>query len=402
MALSGAEYSIIHNGREVYPGTVEWLTFTAAMGTPSAQLDAPPDTGYRLATDQARQLMEVDRAVRTQIIAAADAALTRALEKAGARMRAKATADRELSTHLKPIASLSVCQFIGRTQAFKLGATEDHLLADAFDGLADKFKSLVTLGISTIVDRVLKMLGLRRGDTAGGKLAGRMERDMGDRIDDGWRWLHTALLDRARKRMFGEGDDEEPGELAEGDIPAYIVRAALALVGGLPEASGGLDEKGRALDGSPVGGLANGDTVRQEIEQAGGIEVGYLWVYGVTPLASKFDPHFELEGERFASWSDPKLETASQYSGRYAWVGDHFRPGDHTGCMCDYVPGWAIPDYAGQVRERLALPTQGMKDILRLAEGDAAAGRKDTTAQHMRDQYERIQGLQSRFLKGAA
>jgi hypothetical protein len=377
-------------------------TAVSGTGLSIVQSGPDPDVTYRLATEHARVLMDVDRAVRTQIIAAADAALTRALEKAGARMRAKATADRELSLKLKPINSLAVCEFIGRAEAFKLGATEEHLLAAAFDGLADKFKALVTLGISSIVDRVLKMLGLRRGDDAADKLATRMERSMTGRIDDGWQWLHTALLDRARKRMFGVADDDQPGELSEGDVPAYLVRAALALVGGLPETSGGLDEKGRSLDGAPVGGLANGDTVRREIEQAGGVELGYLWVYGVTPMSRKFDPHYELEGERFASWADPKLDTASTHGGRYAWVGDHFRPGDHTGCMCDYVPGWAIPDYAGQVRERLALPTQGMQDILRLAEGDDAAGRKDTTAQHMRDQYQHIQGLQARFLKGAA
>lgn len=388
--LSGADLPIIHSGQDA---------FANQLGTPGLQLAATPDVTYRLAVEQARQLMDMDRAIRAEILAAANAALTRALERAGSRMRAKATADRELSLKLKPVGSLAVCGFIGREQAFKLGATEEHLLADAFDALADKFKSLVTFGISGVVDRVLKMLGLRRGDPAGGKIAARMERAMADRIDDGWRWMHTAIQERARTLMFGE-DDDEPGELSEGDIPAYLARGALALVGGLDETSGGLDEKGRSLSGEPVGGLANGDTVRHEIEKAGGVELGYLWVYGITPQQRRFDPHWELEGERFEAWSDPKLDTATVDGGKWAWVGDHFRPGDHGGCMCDYVPGWAIPEYGEQVRERLAIPTEGMRDVLRLAEGDDAAGRTGTTAQHLRDQHAHIQGLQARFLKG--
>lgn len=384
MGVSGRDPSIIHSGRE--------SVLTAA---------APPDT-YQLAFDQARQLMEVDRALRGTITAAAEAALTRALERAGARMRGKATADRELSATLKAIPSQLLPQHLGQERCFALGGTEAHLLADAFDELADKFKALVTLGISAIIDRVLKMLGLKRDQGRGKVVAKRMESAMTGRMDDGWQWMHGALLDRARKRLFGGDDDDQPGELSEGEIPPYIIRGAMALIGGLPETSGGLDEYGRSLTGEPVGGLANGDSVTREIEAAGGTTVGYLWVYGVTPQKRRFDPHWDLEGERFATWDDPKLDTADVHSGRFAWVGDSFRPGDHRGCMCDYVPGYAIPAYGEQVRQRLAVPTQGMADIIALAEGDDAAGREGTTAQELRDQHAEIQKLQNRFLKGAA
>lgn len=379
--LSGRDVSIIHSG------------FTAAADVPA----------YRLALDDARVLMETDRAVRAQVHAAAEAALVRVLERAGARLRSKATADRELSLTLKGADPFTVLHTVGRTRAFALGGTDEHLLADAFRELEEVFVNLVTLGISAIVDLVLRMLGLKRDSGPGKKVAARMTSRMSARVDEGWASLHATLLDRAREKMFGDGPPEsDEGELMDGAVPAYAVRAALAIVGGLSEETGGLDELGRSVDGEPVGGLANGDTVTREIEEAGGVSVGYTWVYGITPLKRKFDPHFDLEGKRFTEWSDPILDTVDNYAGRYAWVGPHFRPGDHGGCMCDYVPGYALPAYADQVDQRLRIPTKGMAEVIMLAEGDDRAGRKGTDAQAKRDVWNDIQKLQARFIKGGA
>jgi hypothetical protein len=186
------------------------------------------------------------------------------------------------------------------------------------------------------------------------------------------------------------------GELPELDIPPRIMRRALATVGGLPETSAGVRDDGRPVGGEPLTGLATGQTVATELEAAGVLTVGYLWVYGVTPLARAFHPHLELEGERFTSWTDPKLDTGP----RYAWLGDHFRPGDHIGCMCDYVPGYAVPEYADAVRDALGVPTQPTQDILNLAALDDREGRTGTTAQAVRDQWLAIQKLQARFIQG--
>jgi hypothetical protein len=176
------------------------------------------------------------------------------------------------------------------------------------------------------------------------------------------------------------------------------VRASLSIVGGLPESAAGIDERGRAVGTEPLGGLANGETVRAEVEQAGGVEVGYTWVYGITLRPDRFEPHWDLEAERFEGWTDPKLATAGT---RYTFVGTHFRPGDHEGCMCDYVPAWALPAYAAQVDERLRVPTESMAQLIVLAEGDDRAGRTGTTAQHERQRWQEIQNLQARFIKGS-
>jgi hypothetical protein len=363
---------------------------------------AAEPTDYRLALDDSRRLMEMDRALRAQLITAANAAIGRALEVANARLRGKATADRELSLSLKGVDVMVIGRRIGRDGALALNADNDHLLRDAFANLATLFAKWTLGAIENIATRVLKTLGLDADSRAGRAAAKRMREDMGSRVDDGWNRLHTQLLERTTKLLFdGEDDTDLPGEVPEGLVAPYMIRSALAIVGGLPETSGGLDEYGRSLTGEPVGGLANGDTVRREMEDHGAEELGYLWVYGITVDPNKFDPHWDLEAERFATWTDPKLETATVYGGRFMWVGDHFRPGDHHGCMCDYVLAYAVPAYAEQVRDRLAVPTKAMAEIIGLAEGDDKAGRTGTTAQALRDQHQQIQTLQARFLKGA-
>lgn len=387
----------------IIPGQVAYdgLSGTALATVPSGQKAAPAEEQYRLALEESRRLTEVDRTLRDTLLAACDAAMTRALEVAGARLRGKATADPKLSADLRGLNVLVLGQHIGRERALALNADDDHLLREAFAQLGTLFTKWVLSAIENVVDRVLQLLGLDAESRAGRAAAKRMRDGMGSRVDDGWARLLDGLRDRASTLLFdGEDDEDLPGELPPGAVPPHLLRTALAIVGGLPETSGGLDEFGRSVTGEPVGGLANGDTVRREMEQHGAVELGYLWVYGITLDPRKFDPHWDLEGAKFADWSDPKLETAAVYGGKFAWVGTHFRPGDHRGCMCDYVPAYAVPAYAEQVRERLAVPTREMADLIALAESDDAAGRKGTTAQIMRDQHQQIQTLQARFLGG--
>lgn len=358
--------------------------------------------GYALRLEESQRLVDVDRVLRDQIIGAADAAMVRALEKAGSRLRAKATARPELSARLRGVQALAVGQMVGRREALALNADDDHLLAGAFTELGEKFVSWTLAAIENVALRVLRLIGLKPDTPKGRKITERLRSAMGARVDQGWERLHEQLIRRAARLVFSPDlEEESEGEPVEGSVPPYLVRGALAVVGGLPETSGGLDEYGRSVTGEPVGGLGNGETVRQELVENGGYEVGYTWVYGITMMDNRFDPHWDLEAERFSGWSDPKLSTVDKYEGRYTWVGPNFQPGDHNGCMCDYVPAWAMPAYGRQVADRLAVPTQDMNNILTLAAGDDAAGRTGTTAQEERARWQHIQQLQARFLEGS-
>lgn len=365
-------------------------SFLAAAG--------PPAPGYRLDTSSSRALMEIDRALRDTLLQAADAALTRARERAGSRLRAKATRVPSIAASLRGMPVHEWPAKVGRTQALQLGADTPFLLAEAWEELSEKFARWVLAAIERIVPGVLKLVGYDP-DSREGRAAGeRMHAEMVSRIDSAWSHLQVRLEELADAALYQDVDgllDDGQGEMPDVQIPPYLIRTALAEIGGLPETSGGLDQFGRPVTGEPINGLHNGSAVADVLEEAGVITVGYLWVYGITPMRRQFEPHRDLEGERFTNWSDPKL----QPSPAYQWVGPFHRPGDHRGCMCDFVEGYAVPEYAEQVRDRLTVPTRPTQDILDLADMDDAAGRTGTTAQEVRDQWRTIQALQARFLK---
>lgn len=364
-------------------------------GTALATLHSGPrQAEYRLALPEFTELLAVERRIRDRLTTECDKAISATIKRAGSRLRSKVSANRQLSLAVKEVPSEQLCLHLGREQALAL-ADLPFLLNEAFGDLYATYTAIVTGGTAVLLHRLGKALRLSTGDRR--TMADRLQKTMTDRIDSGWNYLVSALRARTERLMFNADQDEDPGEKFDSLVQPSVIRASLSIVGGLPENATGVDERGRALGSEPLGGLANGETVRAEVEEAGGVEVGYTWVYGITLEPDKFEPHWNLEGERFQNWMDPKLSTAG---GRYSFVGPYFRPGDHDGCMCDYVPAWALPAYAAQVDERLRVPTEAMSQLLVLAEGDDRAGRTGTTAQHERLRWQQIQQLQSRFIGG--
>jgi hypothetical protein len=61
--------------------------------------------------------------------------------------------------------------------------------------------------------------------------------------------------------------------------------------------------------------------------------VGYTWVHGFVP--NPFDPHVELDGVEFSSWTDDVLANNDSWPDV-----DFFMPGDHDGCSCDFMIAW--------------------------------------------------------------
>jgi hypothetical protein len=367
--------------------------------TAYADQQPPRPAPYRLDTATGRALAEIERALRDRILTAADAALTRALDRAGSRLRSKAAKDPALTASLRPYAVADWPMRLGREQCFALDADTRYLLAQAWEELSGKFARWVLSAIGRIVPKVLKLAGVDPKSRDGKAAAERMTAEMAARVDGAWDQLAAKLDAHAERRMFADNGSDlfgDEGELPEIDIPPGFVRVALAEVGGMPEQSAGVGDRAETFGGEPTPGLLNGTTVQETLDAAGVLEVGYLWVYGITPLKRQFEPHAELEGIRFTSWADTKLTSPPGYQ----WVGPFLHPGDHAGCMCDAVPGYAVPDYAQQVRDRLTVPPPNMRDILALAESDDRAGRTGTTAQETRDHYLDIQTLQTRFLEG--
>jgi len=365
---------------------------TPDTAPPGITAAAPPPS-YELDTDTAQKLAQIEQALRLELLHIADAATARALERAGSRLRAKATKRPEVATNLSDVAVTHWASKLGREQTFALGANVRFLLNEAWATLREAFVRKVTLAVGEITSRLAdRLLRGRLGAAGASAAAERMRTQMLSRVDDAWATLESGLNANAERLMFGESDTDDVGELPDLSVPPALVRRALAEVGGLAETS-----SGQEFSAEPIGGLATGATATRELDAAGIIPVGYLWVYGVTPLAREFPPHRDLEGERFTGWTDPKLTPDP----RYKFVGDFYHPGDHRGCMCNYVPAYAVPAYAAQTAERLRVPSQPTQWLLDLAARDDAAGRRGTTAQETRDQWQAIQDLQSRFMSGA-
>lgn len=353
------------------------------------------DDGDWLLLD-ASKLMEIDRADRDRIVTAADAAVSRALEKAGAKIRSKAQKN---AAHRQIAASADVSQLasiLGRDVVTAMFADAD-IFGDSLDDLEAKFGRWVAASIQRTITAVLALLRVDKDSDRGKAITEKLTTAMSGRVKGGWSLLRAGLAKLAEQYLYNPHPAEEPGEASDSLVPAGLVRGALAFVGGAPADTGGITDEGEPVRPvRPLGGVALGDEVETVLADEGAHQLGFQWVYGITPATRHFEPHLALEGERFTSWSDPRLVPED----RYAWVGPHFTPGDHKGCMCDYVPSYAIREYAETVADRVGPESPAMADIRDLAEGDDRAGRKGTTAQATRDERDRILKLQDRFIKG--
>lgn len=358
---------------------------------------APPtvDEGDWLVVD-GRKLMEVDRVTRDRLVSAADAAMTRALEKAGAKIRSKAQKDKALVASIADLDTFAVAHAVGRQQCLAMGLTEQSLLAEAFDGLEGKFTRWVEASIEQTIKIVLAMLRVKPESKRGQRITKRLRTGMSARTGSGWSLFRDRLFKLAERYLFSPVHVDDDGELVPDLIvPPGLVRGVLAHVGGTHADTGGVDDEGTAVhSGRPVGGIGLGEEVAIVLTDEGAETLGYEWIYGITPVTRHFEPHFKLDGERFTGWTDPKLVPIE----KFAWVGPHYTPGDHNGCMCDYMPTYALREYA-EVEAENAIETENARNDRILAESDDRAGRKGTTAQLQRDERERILKLRERYIK---
>jgi hypothetical protein len=352
------------------------------------------DPDYDLVFDDYRDIVAIEQALRERIITAADTMLADAVRRGASKLRSKFSGDTAISAELRARPYEEWGAFIGRDRALTAGATADFLIAGAFATLGGKFTQWTLAAIDRIATKLVRMLRIPAGSDQAHQLHDRVHADMAGRVNNGWHRLNGDLEELADKVLHGEYTPPTNSELADTRVPPGMVRAVLADIGGIGEGAAHVNSTGRSS--APAAGLASGSTVQATLAERGAVNLGYLWVYGVTLAPDNFIPHLNIEGIRFADWSDPQLDPPSGYE----WLGDHMHPGDHQGCMCDYVPAYAVPKYGQQVAQRLTKPSVDMANIISLAQMDDQAGRKNTNAQAMRDQWERIQKLQARFING--
>lgn len=287
-----------------------------------------------------RRFMDIDRDLRTKLLAAADRAVTRALERAGNRLkgRNKQRGKQDVRAFVTGVHPMYAAATLGPRLVAAAGFTDDDLIGgDAWDDLERQFFAWGANAQKQALGLVRDVVGLT--DANRGEIAASQVRD----LDSAWDWMKDALHDLAVAKLYQP--DPHDVDLGEFDptskVPTGLIRQAMARAGG---ASGLTTVQGGnpyvvLNNGQPPGGIATGELVGSALTGAGASIEGYEWVYGPAYRAHPFEEHEDLDGTLFTEFDDDALSADG------SWIGsDYFYPGDHDGCACDVSPVILGPD----------------------------------------------------------
>lgn len=310
----------------------------AALTLVPARPPEPPTTVTAAAvtrSDLGRRLTEMDRELRGRLLALADTALERALERAGNRLSNKARSHR---AELKSIPPERRAAHLGRSLLADAGVDPEDLLAGAFDELEQDFLTLGDATQQAVVSALAAALGL--SDVEVDVLRQRQADDLAS----AWAWMEAELAALAATRLFDPSPAADTlGELdVTVSVPPGLVRQAVARAGGAAglETSGAGDAWLVLTDAGtrPAGGIGTGQVAREVMLAHGAMVEAYRWQYGPALRTRPFEPHSHLDGRVFENFDDPALLNTSGFPSV-----SHYMPGDHKGCMCDVEPIVLVP-----------------------------------------------------------
>lgn len=339
------------------PGAAE----TPPTPSPTPLPPGPPADGAALVasgrSNPGRRLARIDTDLFTRLRVAADAALTRSLEKAGARLRSKASRVAAARTAVEGVDNRLVAATLGPAMVASLEFTEEELLEGAFDSLRVQWDAWVANAQRQALDIAFGAFGVPEDRRPA------IERQQTVARDEAWVWLSSALHTLAREKLYDPkvvvaaaliGDDGPRrttatliGEIDPTlNVPASMIREAMARGGGAQglaiqnTSSGGVRITAQAGT-IPAGGVATGQEILGLAADEGFPVDWYEWQHG-SP-SHPFEPHAYLDGVTFYGETDPNIANDGD------WPPDpYFFPGDHGGCTCSAVPVFgAGPDRTG-------------------------------------------------------
>jgi hypothetical protein len=281
--------------------------------------------------DVGRELQAIDYELRVRVLVAADMALSRAMEKAGNRLRSKLTASAK--REFRTISSKNLASMLGPSLVADIAGGDD-LFAGAWDDLERSFKTWADEAGSSAID------------IAGRVTSGfsSVERDalkvrQVESVGQAWEWLKGSLQATGEQKLFDPNPNipiSQIGESLSTEVPPGMIRQAISRAGGT---TGLVTQQGGAwitlADGGdrPAGGIGTGELIRDALRDNGAGQEGYVWVYGPALRKTPFLPHQELDGVEFVNFDDDVLANTSGFP-----EVDFYFPGDHTGCVCDFAP----------------------------------------------------------------
>ena len=329
-ALPPASGNLEGNADEPSAVTPGPPALTAAATTPALEFGA--------------LLGRLDRALFDRMETACSAALDRALERAGARLRSRLARVEGVRDVVAGAPAREVGVRVGRDAVVAAGVADDELVDD------DEFEELAAL-LLLLTGRAQERIRRRlRSDFGLGEaeLAAMEQRQSEDRTTAAT--LLTGMMVGLTVGALYGGKAAAPA-LGEFDpasrVPSGVVRSALSVAGGGPptvnvSATGQVTAVAPLPVGAPTAdgivpmsapGLAvEGPTTREFAASVGLVETGFIWNYG-DEMRQTFEPHFELDGEEFAGPEDAALANPDDFPSA-----PFYAPGDHDGCRCSTVP----------------------------------------------------------------
>lgn len=314
-----------------------------AAGARSALLAA----GNGRRRDLGQQLSALNERLLQRVLTAADAAMRRELERAGARIQQAAArrgvvagGNRRAATEqLRGVPKRRIAQHLGRPAVDALIAAGDLALTDddAFEDFCDQVDGWTDDTRDRAKDLIVAAaiaLALSRGkDDSGitGPVLSEWRARQQQDSTTGRTALKAAMLDTLARRLYDP--DPRVDERGEYDpdmtVSAGVIRDPLAAYGGATNGTTG----DSSLIGAPFGALLVADGVTQlGLARSGGLfAVGYGWRHG-SPL-HPFEPHEQLDGTEFSSFDDSALAVDDTYAWIESATGGYY-PGDHDGCTC--------------------------------------------------------------------
>lgn len=279
-----------------------------------------------------RQLTALDVDLRTRLQVAATDALQRQLEKAGGRLRSKVAKDETLRTKIAQTRNEHVAATLGREVVTAAGFSAGDLVGNSWDTLREQFYSWTAAAQQRAIDLACTLGSIDAKSPE--VLAARQA--MTTNLDAAWALFSRAMTSLAHAALYKPDLNAADVDM-DSVVPTGVVRAACSVAGGYGEQDLAImmTKAGAEVPvipaGVPVGSVGSGTTITDLIGTAGMAPVSRTWVHG--PSADPFEPHLELDGVTFTSWTDPVLANNGDFpSGQAFYV-----PGDHPGCMCDWT-----------------------------------------------------------------
>lgn len=285
-----------------------------------------------------RRLAAIDRDLRSRLLAASDSAVSDSLRRAGARVVSKSRGrDAAIKASLANTTQERAAATLGPAVVAAMGLTEEQLLEGSFDGLRDRFDQWVERAQEASLAQVPGLSPERLGEARARFAVLRA---------DAWTWFHSQIVEVARTRLY----DPSPSAPATGEadlsvaVPFGVVREAVARAGG---SFGPEDISDPLVAGQSVAvGVGTGFFLEGLLSEHGVVTEEYEWTYGPYPRTSEFEPHANLDGVRFTSFTDEQLRNPGTWPPQ-----EYLIPGDHEGCSCDITPLTRVVTSADAPRE---------------------------------------------------